>query len=130
MLEVVLAENRALKVREAAMQQRLLLQRQAEDAGGDALRAREAALDLREETLRQRESAADARERDLEARLLALEEREAARRGQEAAALESPRADAAGAKAPRRRTGPVPHRASAQLPLFDAAAPRSDSAPE
>jgi hypothetical protein len=73
MLEVVLAENRALKVREAAMQQRLLLlQRQAEDAGGDALRAREAALDLREETLRQRESAADARERDLEARLLAL----------------------------------------------------------
>ncbi|HNC97164.1 MAG TPA: hypothetical protein PKW90_13635, partial [Myxococcota bacterium] len=100
MLEAILAENRALKVREAAMQQRLLLlQRQAEEA--DALRTRQADLELREQALLYREGSLEARERDLEARLLELELRESALR--EVVAPAPPRPAAASTKAPRRR---------------------------
>ncbi len=127
MLEAILAENRALKVREAAMQQRLLLlQRQAEEA--DALRTRQADLELREEALFCQQASLEARERDLETRLAELELREAALR--EAAAPVPPRPVPAAIKPPRRRATAAPLPATPQLPLFEGAAPENQVDPE
>jgi hypothetical protein len=127
MLEAILAENRALKVREAAMQQRLLLlQRQAEEA--DALRTRQADLELREEALLYREASLEARERDLEARLVELELRESALR--EAAAPVPPRPVPVATKAPRRRATASPLPASPQLSIFEGVAPENQVDPE
>jgi hypothetical protein len=114
MLEAVLAENRALKVRDAAMQQRvLLLQRQVEGA---------TALELREEALRQREAAVEEREQSLQLRNAELDQREADLLESRAEPRSPPPPEEVQTRAtparPRRKAAKEPTQGPVQLGLF------------